>query len=89
MTTVLIMTTAQLNVRALSSIARDIRAHWPKVSYAAAPYLDAMRNLNDIDEMYGYDTGRSVVAYFLSNAHSWRGDHARRVKAELKAMLNR
>jgi hypothetical protein len=38
------------------------------------------------DEMYGYDTGKSVVLYFLSNATSWRGEVARRVKAELKSM---
>jgi hypothetical protein len=28
-----------------------------------------------------------VVAYFLSNASSYRGETARKVKAELKAML--
>jgi hypothetical protein len=28
-----------------------------------------------------------VVRYFLSNATSWKGDKAREIKAELKAML--
>jgi hypothetical protein len=35
----------------------------------------------------GFDSARSVVLYFLSNASSWRGDVAKRVKAELKAHL--
>ena len=26
--------------------------------------------------MYGYDTAKSVVLYFLSNATSWRGEVA-------------
>lgn len=73
-------------VRPLHVIAADIRAHWKKVNFAAVPYLDAMRQLESIDDDYGYDPARSVVNYFLSNARSWRGDDARRIKAELKAM---
>ena len=72
--------------RPLHQIAFDIRMHWPKVNFAAQPYLDALRDLDSIDDMYICDTGRSIVAYFLSNATSWRGEDARRIKAELKAM---
>jgi len=46
-----------------------------------------MYSLNSIDDMYIYDSGKSVVRYFLSNASTWRGDKAREIKAELKAML--
>jgi hypothetical protein len=74
--------------RPIHEIAREIRKHWKKVNYAAAPYLDAMGALDSIDDAFGYDSGRSVVAYFLSNASGFRGDDARRLKAELKAMLN-
>ena len=73
--------------RPISTIAKDIRAHWPKVNYAAEPYLNAMYSLNSIDDMYIYDSGKSVVRYFLSNATTWRGEDAKRIKAELKAML--
>lgn len=73
--------------RPLWVIASDIRAHWDKINYAAKPYLDAMRDLESIDDNYFCDTGKSVVAYFLGNARTWRGDDARRIKAELKAML--
>ena len=73
--------------RPLSSIARDIRSTWKKVNYAAQPYLDAMGDLCWITDSYGYDSGRSIVLYFLSNASTFRGDDARRLKAELKAML--
>ena len=72
--------------RPLYEIAREIRKTWPKVNYAAAPYLDAMGTLSDIKENYIADTGQSVVLYFLANATTWRGDDARRIKAELKAM---
>lgn len=73
--------------RPLFEIARDVARHWPKINYAAAPYLEAMVQLDNIDDNYYQDTARSVVRYFLSNATTWRGEDARRVKLELKGML--
>lgn len=75
--------------RPLNAIAADITATWPKVYFGAVPYLDAMRRLNSVNDSIGYDDGRSVVLYFLSNATTWRGDDARRIKAELKALIKR
>ena len=77
----------ELAPRGLSTIARDIRANWSAVNYGAVPYLDAMATLHSIDDSYGCDLGRSVVLYFLSNATTWRGEHARRIKKELKTLL--
>ena len=73
-------------MRDLSVIAREIRSDWKKVNFAAVPYLSAMASMGDIRDNYGYDSGKSVVLYFLGNAGTWRGDVAKRVKAELKAM---
>lgn len=86
------MTTATLpqTTRPLYEIASEIRRDWgTKVNYAAKPYLSAMAGLNSITDSYGYDDARSIVLYFLSNASSWRGDNAKRIKAELKAMASR
>ena len=73
--------------RPLYAIARDIRANWPNVNYAAKPYLDAMQSLQAVSDNYHYDTGESVVRYFLANATAWRGDKARAIKAELRALV--
>jgi len=74
--------------RPLNEIAQDIRKDWgSKVNYAAKPYLQAMMGLRNINDNYGYDSGASVVAYFLSNASSWRGPTAKAIKLELKKML--
>lgn len=73
--------------RSLSTIAYDIQKDWKNVNYAAKPYLQAMYSLDSINDRYGYDSGRSVVAYFLSNASQWKGDTAKRIKDELKKML--
>lgn len=73
--------------RPISAIARDITAHWAKPNYAAKPYLDAMHSLNGIADHYGYDDARSIVRYFLANASTWRGEDAKRIKAELKALI--
>ena len=72
--------------RPLSIIAAEIRRDWKNVNYAAKPYLEAISSLSDISDNYYHDTGKSVVLYFLANAGSWRGDVARRIKAELKEM---
>lgn len=74
------------NIRPIYVIAKEIRKDWAKVNYASEPYLAAMESLNSIHDNYIYDTGVSVVLYFLSNASSWRGETARRIKAELNAM---
>lgn len=74
-------------VRPLSVIAADIRRHWPNVNYAAVPYLEAMADLDAITDNYIADSARSIVLYFLSNARTWRGPDAVRIKAELKALL--
>jgi hypothetical protein len=73
--------------RPLYTIARDIRRAWPKVYFAAAPYLDAMAGLNSVNDKYMYDDGRGIVRYFLANAAQFKGDQARALKAELKALL--
>lgn len=74
-------------MRPLYIIAREIRTDWKKVSPYAAPYLSAMSLLNSVDDNYLMDSGRSIVSYFLANAGSWRGETAKRIKAELKAMV--
>lgn len=76
-----------MTVRPLHEIAREIKANWPKPYFGAVPYLDAMASLSSINDNYGMDDARSIVAYFLSNATTWRGEVARKVKAELKGML--
>lgn len=73
--------------RPLWVIAREIRTDWKKPYFGAVPYLEAMAALSSIHGAYYQDSAKSIVAYFLANANTWRGDTARRVKAELKALL--
>ena len=74
--------------RSLHEIAVEIKKDWgAKLSPYAKPWVDAMICLESISDMYGCDTGKSVVAYFLCNASAWRGEVARRVKKELNAMI--
>ena len=77
------------DVRSLSAIARDIRRDWKKVYFGAVPYLDAMGSLESIDDNFGADSAREIVLRFLSNASTWRGEVAKKIKAELKAALKK
>jgi hypothetical protein len=77
----------QTEFRPLYRIAGEIRAKWPKVWFGAEPYLQAMQGLDKITDRYGMDSAKRIVLYFLSNATTWRGEDAKRIKAELKAMM--
>lgn len=72
--------------RPLHVIAREIKSDWKKMYFGAVPYVDAMMELDSITDTYYFDDAKSIVLYFLANASSWRGDTAKRIKAELKAM---
>lgn len=73
--------------RELWQIAREIKADWKHVYFGAVPYLDAMGALRTMADRYGADPAEDVVMYFLSNTRTWRGPVAKRIKAELNAML--
>jgi hypothetical protein len=73
--------------RPIHEIAREIRADWKKPYFGARPYLDAMQELDKITDKYVHEYASGIVLYFLANAATWRGETAKRVKAELNAML--
>ena len=76
-------------MRKLYEIAHEIRKDWgtANINFAAAPYLNAMGDLQSINENYFQDSGQEIVLRFLCNAGSWRGEVARRIKLELKSMV--
>ena len=79
---------SKIEERPLYEIASEIKQNW--VSWRkshARDYLEAMSELSSIDDNYMLDSDKSIVLYFLANAQSWRGDVARRIKAELNAMV--
>lgn len=75
-------------MRTISEVAREIKKIWgAKVYFGAKPYLDAMMSLTDKNSNYGMDDAKSVVLYFLSNATTFRGEDAKRLKLELKEII--
>ncbi len=76
--------------RTLSEIAREALAcetlKGNTRTYSEA-YLKPMTQLDSIHDAYGMDSGQYIVMYALSNLSAWRGDDARRIKAELKQHL--
>ena len=75
--------------RPLYQIAADIRKDWKKPYFGAVPYLEAMYSLSSINDMYGLDNAKSMVAYFLANAQTWKGETARNIKKELNDLIKR
>jgi len=83
--------TQRVAPRPIYQIAEDIRKTWggmAKVNYAAKPYLEAMFSLNTIQDDYIMDSGEDIILRFLGNASSFRGEQAKALKAELKALLS-
>lgn len=80
-----------LSKKSISELAGVILKDWKRqgkgVNFGAKPYLDAMFTLNSISDNYGMDSGRSIVAYFLSNANTWKGEIAKLVKKELNKRI--
>jgi hypothetical protein len=73
-------------MRSLREITQEIRADWKNVNHTAEPYLQAMEQLDDINDDFYFDSGKSMVLYFLAKAQTWRGETARRIKKELNQM---
>jgi hypothetical protein len=81
------ITAQELKLLKINQIASFIHSDWKKVSPYAMPYLGAMLAIESIHDQYLADTAYSVVAYFLSNASTYRGENAKLVKAELKRRM--
>ena len=73
--------------RPIYEIALEIKSLWKKPYFGAVPYLDAMVHLNSINDYFFLDSAKEVVLYFLANASTFRGEDARRLKAELKSLV--
>lgn len=73
--------------RPIFRIANEILEHWPKPFHAAIPYIKAMRDLTKITDHYGCESASTIIVYFLANSSTFRGEQARRLKDELRAML--
>lgn len=76
-------------MRTLREIALEI--DWECRDKSWYPYAEAyvvpMMTLDTMQDRYFEDSAESIVSYALANLQSWRGDNARRIKAELNAML--
>lgn len=79
--------TEKSETRPVYEIAREIIHDWKNPFYGAAPYLEAMLYLRTPEDNYGFDSGNMIIRYFLSNAATWKGETARRIKKELKSMI--
>lgn len=75
-------------MRLISHIARDIRIDWKNVKYSAKPYLDALTQVHDVNDQFGYDDARSLIRYFLANASTYKGENAKKYKLELKQLIS-
>ena len=85
----MVQNTNKQNKRTFAEIAREIKQTWKNVYFGAEPYLQAMATIESSgkDAPYMFETAEDIVIYFLANAQTWRGEDARRIKAELKSMI--
>ena len=73
--------------RPIYDIAEEIARDWRKPYFGAVPYLNAMHSLVDLDSRYVAEDAEGILRYFLANSGTWKGETAKRIKAELKAIL--
>lgn len=68
-------------------IAIIITKDWSREYFGATPYIQALFNMDNWNDKYGIDSAKSIIAYFLANAQTWRGEIAREVKKFLNSKL--
>jgi hypothetical protein len=68
-------------------IESDFQEQKKRVPVPLAPYLDAMYSLETVSDKYGMDSGRSIIAYALSNMSTYKGVTAKAVKVKLRELL--
>lgn len=76
--------------RTFQQIAKDIKSTWMNVYFGAVPYLEALLTLDTTnpEALYGIETAGDITRYFLANAQTFRGVDARKLKEELKTLIN-
>lgn len=75
--------------RTFAEIAKEIRKVWKNIYFGAEPYLKALSQVHSSDKNapYLFETAKDQVVYLLANMTTFRGEDARRIKAELKEMI--
>ena len=76
----------QTTQRSVREIAFEISKVWKNPYFGAVPYIQALKNIDDSGR-YGFDSQSSLINYFLANAATFRGEDAKRIKAELKKLV--
>lgn len=79
-----------MSKRTFRQIAKDIKSTWLNVYFGAVPYLEAMLELDTTDPNATYynDSAENIALYFLANASTFRGNDAKKLKEELKKLIN-
>lgn len=73
----------------LSQIADIVIDDWKNMPPKAWHYVEAMMNIDDITDRFGYSDGKEIISYFLINAQGWQGTTARKVKKHLNGLLKK
>ncbi len=82
-----------MSLRPLNQIGREMvpllralpESHMAR--WAGLAQAEPLRSLETIHDNYFEDSAQYVVACLLGNISGWRGDDAKRIRAELKAHL--
>ena len=72
--------------RFLHEIAKDIRDDWQGMPLDAVVLTGALSNANWIDDTVNGVSARMVIMRLLPKTTGWKGDKAKRIKNELKAL---
>lgn len=78
-------------MRSLREISFEIKSNWTAINnLAARKALEDMSQIEDVSKPYGTDSnGYGVIGGFLTHASGWRGEVAKRIKEELRAMYKK
>lgn len=78
-------------MRSLREISLEIKNNWIVINnLAARKAVEDMSQIEDVSKPYGTDpSGYGVIGSFLTHASGWKGEVAKRIKEELRAMCSK
>ncbi len=75
-------------IRPINEIAADIRRTWINMYPGARPYVERLRHVKTVADIYDKQRADYIIRGFLANAIWFKGEAARRLKWELHGHLD-
>ena len=73
--------------REIADIAHDIEEYWRSIDNRGRVHVHMLYQLRNMDDTVAQKCATQIITEFLTCAKNWHGEHADRIKEELRDLL--